>query len=118
MRLRKFDESADYRFGQGASQFWKDQPDGVAQKVGQRLQLWRGQWYLDSGEGMPWQTRVLGNRTADTRDPSIRAHVLATTGVKKITAYSSNLDRDSRAFGVGLTIDTIYGPATVTGVNF
>ncbi len=52
MRLRKFDESADYRFGQGASQFWKDQPDGVAQKVGQRLQLWRGQWYLDSGEGM------------------------------------------------------------------
>jgi len=118
MRLRKFDDTGDYRFGQGAAQFWKDQPEGVAQAASQRLQLWQGQWYLDTTEGMPWKTRVLGNRTADTRDPSIRSHVLATPGVTKITAYSSSLNRDTRAFSAGMTIDTAYGPATVTGVNF
>lgn len=119
MRYRKLSaDGGDYQFGAGASDFWVNVPDAPAQAVSTRLQLWQGQWFLDTDEGMPWKTRVLGNRTADTRDPTIRAHVLATQGVTKIAAYSSNLDRDTRAFSAGMTIDTIYGAARVTGVNY
>lgn len=118
MKYRKLDASGDYSFGNGSADFWKDQPEAVAQSVQTRLFLFRGEWFLDATEGMTWKTEVLGVRTANTRDPAIRRRVLGTTGCRSITAYSSNLNRDTRAFSVNLTIDTIYGAATVTGVNF
>lgn len=118
MRYRKLDPDGDYSFGNGAADFWKDQPEGVAQAVQTRLFLFEGEWFLDSREGMTWNTQVLGVRTANTRDPAIRRRVLGTTGVNAILAYSSDLNRDARGFSVGMTIDTIYGPATLTGVNF
>lgn len=119
MKYRKLDASGDYSFGNGSADFWKDQPEAVAQSVQTRLGLWEGEWFLDQTEGMTWKTEVLGLRTANTRDPAIRRRVLGTTGVKAITAYSSNLNRETRAFSVDtLTLDTIYGAATVPGVNF
>lgn len=118
MKYRKLDASGDYSFGNGSADFWIDVPDGVAQSVQTRLFLFEGEWFLDETEGMGWKTQVLGVRTANTRDPSIRSRVLGTQGVTAITEYSSSLDRDTRAFSVNLTIDTIYGAATVTGVNF
>ena len=119
MKYRKLDASGDYQFGNGGADFWKDQPEAVAQAVQTRLFLFLGEWFLDSREGMTWKTEVLGVRTANTRDPAIRRRVLGTTGVKAITAYSSNLNRDTRAFSVDtLTLDTVYGAATVPGVNF
>lgn len=118
MRYRKLDAQGDYQFGGGTSDFWKDQPEAVAQAVQTRLFLFRGEWFLDTTEGMTWKTEVLGVRTANTRDPAIRRRVLGTQGCKAITEYASSLDRNTRGFSVGLTIDTIYGAATVTGVNF
>ncbi|MGO4738658.1 hypothetical protein AB4099_19070 [Bosea sp. 2KB_26] len=113
MKYRKLSPDGDYVFGGGTADFWKDVPDAPAQAVQTRLQLFQGDWFLDANEGMPWRTQVLGNRTANTRDPAIRSHVLGTQGVTGIAAYSSNLNRDTRAFSGGMTIDTIYGRATV-----
>lgn len=118
MRYRKLDANGDYVFGGGGANFWKDQPEAVAQSVMTRLFLFQGEWFLDTNEGMTWKTEVLGVRTANTRDPAIRSRVLGTQGVTAITEYSSSLNRDTRAFSVNLKIDTIYGAATVTGVNF
>lgn len=117
MRYRKISEADDYSFGRGKADFWVDVPDAPAQAVRTRLDLWQGQWFLDDQEGMPWKTRVLGNRTAPSRDPAIRAHVLATQGVTRIVDYSSALDRDARAFTANIVIDTVYGRAVVNGVN-
>lgn len=118
MRYRKLDPDGDYSFGRGSADFWVDVPDAVAQAVKTRLFLFEGEWFLDSREGMTWNTEVLGVRTANTRDPAIRRRVLGTQGAKSLLDYSSSLDRDARDFSVNLTIDTIYGVATVTGVNF
>ncbi len=118
MRYRKLDANGDYTFGQGQSDFWRDVPDAPAQAALTRLFLFQSDWFLDSREGMPWKTQVLGNRTAATRDPTIRNHVLGSQGVTEITEYSSTLDRDTRRFGVVMTISTIYGAAQVEGANF
>ncbi|WP_089177157.1 hypothetical protein [Bosea sp. AS-1] len=117
MRYRKLDSDGDYSFGNGAADFWKDQPEAVAQAVQTRLFLFEGEWFLDSREGMTWNTQVLGVRTANTRDPAIRRRVLGTQGAKALLDYSSSLNRDTRGFSVNMTIDTIYGPATLSGVN-
>lgn len=113
MLYRKLDDDGDYSFGHGSANFWKDVPEAPAQAVMTRLHLNVGEWFLDTREGMAWKTRVLDKRTADTRDPTIRARVLGTEGVTRITAYSSDLDRDTRAFTVSATIDTEYGSTTI-----
>lgn len=118
MRYRKLDADGDYSFGQGQDNFWRDVPDAPAQAVRTRLNLWQNQWFLDEREGMPWKTEVLGNRTADTRDPAIRQRVLGSQGVSGILEYSSNLNRDTRAFSVVMTVDTVYGVTRPIGVNY
>jgi len=118
MRYRKLDENGDYTFGQGAADFYKDVPEAPAQAVLTRLFLFQGEWFLDRREGMTWKTQVLGNRTASTRDPAIRRHVLKTRGIKKILEYNSQVDRNTRKYSVQMTLDTIYGPITLPGVNF
>ncbi|NTA27389.1 hypothetical protein [Allorhizobium ampelinum] len=114
MRYRKLDSNDDYSFGHGLSDFWIDVPDAVAQSVSTRLQLQTGTWFLDTTEGIDWKTKVLGRYTGDTRDPVIRARILATTGVTEITDYSSALDRETRKFSVTATITTDYGQAKVS----
>jgi len=117
MRYRKLDmtpvdggsAALDYTFGRGQQNFWVDVPDAVGQAVLTRLKLETGQWFLNLEDGTPWNTQVLGKYTEDVRDPMLRARILQTQGVKEILAYSSNLNRDTRGFSVGTTLDTIYG---------
>lgn len=117
MRYRKLDSNGDYSFGHGAADFWHNVPEAPAQAVRTRLSLWQGEWYLDNREGMPWNTRVLGVRTANTRDAVIRRHVLRTQDVTEILAYSSALVRDTRQFVVNVEIDTTYGRFQIGSVT-
>lgn len=81
-----------------------------------RLVFWEGQWFLDTRDGTPYQTKVLGKYTGSTRDPVMKARALGTQGIDELVDYSSDLNRDTRSFTVNMTIDTIYGPAKVSGI--
>lgn len=109
MRVRRLSTDGDMQFGGGQAAFWRDVPDAPAQCAVTRLALWEGQWWFDRREGTKWRTRVLGKRTVDTRDATIRSRLLGTEGVKAIAAYSSALDRETRRFVVSATLDTTYG---------
>lgn len=108
MRVRKVDASGDMRFGRNQADYHRDSPDGVAQVVESRLNLWEGQFYLDLEEGTPYETQVLGRRTEALRDPALRTRILQTPGVARIEAYASALDRATRRLTVQATIATIY----------
>lgn len=111
MRVRKLTADRDMQFGHGQADFYRNVPEAPAQCCVTRLHLEPGEWFLDLREGMPWHTKVLGKRTESSRDPSIRARILGTEGVRSILTYASQLNRDTRGFGVQATIDTIYGQA-------
>lgn len=112
MRYRKLDSaSGDMMFGSGQGDFWRDQPEAVAQSVLTRLMLWRGRWFADLTEGTPWQTEVLGERTQATRDVMLRSTVNDTPHVAAITQYASAFDRDRRDWAAALILDTDYGEA-------
>lgn len=113
MRYRKLDAAGDMSFGKGQADFHINVPEAPAQAVKTRLALWVGDWFLDLAEGMAWKTKVLGKYTGPTRDVVVRARILGTQGVTAITAYSSNLDRDTRAFSANVSITTVYGETTV-----
>jgi hypothetical protein len=106
-------QGGDYSFGHGSADFWINVPDAPAQATLTRMYLFLGDWFLDTSDGTPWNTKVLGHFTRNTRDPALQARILGTQGVKAILSYSSNIVRDTRAFTVNAELDTIYGAAAI-----
>jgi len=116
MRYRKQDDNGDFVFGKGSADFLVNTPEAVAQLVKTRLALLVGEWFLDTTDGMPWATQVLGAGTMATYNAAIRSRILDTQGVTAIAAYSSNLDPNTRTLSVTVTLDTIYGVTQPTQV--
>ncbi|MDE2403041.1 MAG: hypothetical protein KGL90_15400 [Burkholderiales bacterium] len=112
MRYRKLDAAGDYTLGSGQD-FHVDTPQAVAQAVQTRLNLALGEWFIDTTDGMPWSTEVLGKYTANTRDSVIKDRILGTPGVVSIDDYSSQFDGSKRRLSVAASITTAYGAATV-----
>lgn len=112
MRYRKLDADGDYTLGTGAD-FHQDSPQAVAQAVRTRLLLFTGEWFLDTDDGTPWDTEVLGKYTTSTYDAVIKSRILGTQGVVSIDTYESKLDRQTRALSITATITTAYGQAAV-----
>lgn len=116
MRYRKLDANGDYSFGQGQANFWVNTPEGVGQRVKTRLGLFTGEWFLDTTEGTPWQTSVLGKYTQSAYDKVIQDRITSTPDVLSLDAYSSTLDPNKRALTVSATITTAYGTTTIEQV--
>lgn len=113
MRYRALDANKDYAFGRGLDGFLIDSPAAVGQAAFTRLMLYLGEWFLDTSDGTPWDTQILGHGTQGTRDIAIKLRVLGTQGVvqtgKAIENYSSSYDSGTRAWSAGMTVNTIYG---------
>jgi hypothetical protein len=119
MRYRRLDSDGDMTFGHGQANFLINSPACVGQSVLTRLRLLVGEWFLDTADGTPWRTQILSatiKNTIPLYDRAIRQRVLLTAGVTGIAQYSSNLDNISRKLTVSMTIDTIYGQATISAV--
>jgi hypothetical protein len=114
MRYRKLTADGDYSFGQQQADFYRNVPEAVGQAVLTRLELFTGQWFLDSDEGTPWRTDVLGKYTRDSYDAVIQARILDTEGVTRIDDYTSAFNENTRKLTVSATITTAYGQTTVT----
>jgi hypothetical protein len=114
MKYRALDKNGDFVFGAGQGEFLVNTAETVAQAVMTRLWLWQGEWFLDTSKGMPWMTQVVGKMPRNTRDTAIRTEVINTIGVKSILAYDSRYDPHARMLIVRMTIDTLYGAATIT----
>ncbi|WP_203413365.1 hypothetical protein [Entomobacter blattae] len=108
MRIRKEGAEGDMCFGNSEGDFWRDQREGVGQLVKNRLNLWLGEWFLDTQEGTPWQLNVLGKGRQTLYEPALRARVLPTPGVRAITAFQADTSQ-IRDISVNLTINTAYG---------
>lgn len=115
MMYRKLDENGDYIFGRGSLDFYKDDPEAVAQAITTRLRLWLAEWFLDLRDGMPWNEQVLGTNTSRLRDAAIRRRILGTYGVHSIIAYKSNVNADTRTLLVEVAVETIYGQFFLSG---
>lgn len=112
MRVRMMDADGDLQFGIGQAAFQQNTPEAVGQLVQTRLNLWLGEWFADTADGLPWATRVLGRGTTPTYDSVIQERILATPGVQVILAYRSSLV--NRRLTVSTTVQTFYGVASIS----
>lgn len=113
MRVRTLDANGDMSFGHGQADFLINSPEAVAQNVRTRLLLLEGEWFLDTTEGLPFATSIVGYNTQPTYDGAIRERILNTQGVQSIDEYASVRDAQ-RKLTVSATITTIYGQATIS----
>ena len=114
MKYRKLDQNGDYTFGTGFD-FYKDVPEAVAQAVRTRLDLWLGEWFLDTSDGTPWIAGVLGKYTLRNYDMIVRARILDTEGVSELLSYESQYDGSTRRVSIQATIETKYGQIVYSG---
>jgi hypothetical protein len=114
MRYRKLDADGDYTFGGGRADFLVNSPEAVGQAVLTRLQLFKGEWFVDTADGTPWQTEVLGEHTRATYDMAVRNRILSTQGVVQIDDYDSEFEPNSRKLTINCTITTAYGQTTIS----
>lgn len=105
------------QFGRGQADFYRDIPEAPAQAVKTRLALRLGEWFLDTSDGTPWNTEILGAHTQNTRDAALRERIEGTTGVSSLDAYSSSYNPDTRSLSVSATVTTSYGTATIYYTN-
>jgi hypothetical protein len=128
VRYRKLDPDGDYLTGHGTADFYYNQPEAVGQAVLTRMLLFEGEWFLDLGEGTPWggfplnqevvrRGQILGANTRLTRDVALQTRALGTRGLSSIANYGSQVDPNTRRFGVQMSINTIYGQAQL-GAKF
>lgn len=110
---RKLDANGDYTFGQGSGNFYKNEPEAVAQAVKTRLGLIQGEWFLDIETGTPYNSQILGAGTISLYDSAIQEVILNTVGVTKIVNYSSQVNASTRNATVNCTIDTIFGTTSI-----
>jgi len=115
MRNRRLDENGDVMFGYGLASLSIDEPETVKLAVLTRLHLGAGEWFLNTDDGTPWATKVLGKYTQSTRDPVVRGRIFDTPGVQAMRQYGSTFDTATRNYVVQATIDTIYGTTTIAG---
>jgi len=108
MRYRTLDENGDYVLGLGTIEFLVNNSACVAQAIQTRLLLAAGEWFLDTTEGTPYSTKILGTHTQTLYDVAIRDRILGTLGVLSIDDYASNLS-PQRQLTVAAIVSTIYG---------
>jgi hypothetical protein len=114
MRYRKLDSNGDYTFGKQDGNFHSNSPEAVAQAVKTSLGLSQGEWFLDTGVGVPYSTQVLGMGNVPLHNQIIREAILNVPGVKSILSYSNSYDPVNRFSSITCTLNTVYGSTTLT----
>lgn len=115
MRYRKLSSDGDYVFGSGKNDFLVNSPEAVAQAILTRLKLWLGEWFADTSDGTGWNQSIVGKQSKNLYELTLHQRVLETPGVKSIVDFQSALDPDTRRLTVSMTVDTIFGEASLNG---
>lgn len=115
MRYRKLSSDGDYVFGSGKNDFLVNSPEAVAQAILTRLKLWLGEWFADISDGTGWNQSIVGKQSKNLYELTLHQRVLETPGVKDIVDFQSALDPDTRSLTVSMTVNTIFGEASLNG---
>ncbi len=118
MRYRKLDADDDYQFGNGLKDFHINIPEAVGQACVTRVKLIEGEWFLDLSDGTAMFTGVMGKRSKEQADNTIRRRLQLTQGFTGIAEFDSSINGDNREYKVRCSIDTIYGPTSLDRLDW
>lgn len=84
--------------------------DAVAQGLRLRLQLFKGEWFLNLDEGVPYYEDVLGQKFDEKRiRAAFRPVILSTPGVVEIISLAVQFDGPTRDVTIAWEVRTEFG---------
>jgi hypothetical protein len=87
-----------------------DGAERVRQQLEIKLQLWQGEWFLDTEFGTPYLQSILGKQlTLSGALAAIRKSILEVDGVRSILEFAYTYSNASRTLSLTFTADTPYG---------
>lgn len=109
MLTRRLTDSHDMSFGTGIADY-STEAEACAQNVKTRLLLLMGEWFLDTGTGVPYLNDIM-IRPANMPvvESIIKKTIIETEGVATMTDFQMSVDRNTRRLSIQATVTTIYG---------
>lgn len=82
----------------------------VRQQIGVTLRTWLGEYFLDTGFGVPYLESILVKSPNRAEiETVLRARINDVPGVSQVTAMSVDIDRQARSVSVNFTASTGEG---------
>lgn len=91
--------------------------DAIVQRLRGRLRLWAGEWFADTGLGVPYRD-FLGQKGAaalSLAETSVRQAIATCPGVAAVESFAFALDRATRAATVAFRVRTTTGEVIEDG---
>jgi hypothetical protein len=96
-------------FGHGLSDYAREQ-EAVAQNVRTRLQLLKGEWFLDVDAGVPYLQEIMVKpANLPLSESLIKQTIIETDGIDELRSFDVVFNRNTRRLNVSATVTTIYG---------
>lgn len=113
MRYRRLDSNGDYTFGNGKYDFLVD-IEAVPQAVQTKLKLFRGEWWEDLSEGLPFFQEIAGQfiKSDEDKDIVTKLYCNRISDVPEFNSFLSveaDFDFEKRIYSLKADIDTTYG---------
>jgi hypothetical protein len=84
--------------------------DAIKQHLGQRLQLFMGEWFLDTTVGLPYyQSILIKNPNLDVVQALIQNQILGTPGMLELTTFQFDYDNLARELSVSFNAKSTNG---------
>lgn len=92
--------------------------ESIAQAVRIRLSTFRGEWYLAINRGLPFFDQIF-KKAPDLKaiEQLIRSEIESVPGVKNVTTYSQNYDKQKRKLSVTFKADSDFGEIEIIGLT-
>ena len=92
--------------------------DAIAQDLQQQLQLWLGEWFLDTTKGVPYKQIILvKNPNLDLVQASLTDTVLNVPGIAQMLDFSITYDPTNRAASVEVEAQSTSGQTLAVSAN-
>lgn len=82
----------------------------IAQDLQQRLQIWLGEWFLDTTKGLPFKQQILvKNPNLDVVQADFVQAILDTPGVSQILDFNFDYTSQNRSLAIFVVAQTTNG---------
>ena len=99
----------DFELINGAIVLTKEDEAEVAQRVRIRLNTRFGEWFLDTGAGVPYTNTSKTQDVARILADYVRAVIISTTGVADVSNYTFNFNQGARTMSIKTDIIPVDG---------
>lgn len=89
--------------------------DQISQSLRIRMMLFRGEWFLDVGEGVPFFSDIfVKNPNMGVVEAALKARIKGTPGVTELISFSVDFDKGNRSLVVSFEANTAFGTIQIT----